>query len=83
MRASAERRGKKAASNKASPHGATEYQNGQGHDFEPGSGAGIMTSSLAFFAAWVNDDAVAKSTLTQAVSVEGGLDDNEYYKRVA
>jgi hypothetical protein len=42
-----------------------------------------MTSSLAFFAAWVNDDAVAKSTLTQAVSVEGGLDDNEYYKRVA
>ena len=51
--------------------------NDQGHDLEPGSGADIMTWSLAFFAAWVNGDAAAKSKLTQVVSVEGGLDDNK------
>ena len=50
---------------------------GHGHDLDPGSGADIITWSLGFFAAWVNDDVAAKSKLMQAMSVEGGLDDSK------
>jgi len=50
---------------------------GQGHDLNPQSGADIITWSLKFLAAWVNDDAAAKSALIQADHVEGGLDDHK------
>jgi dienelactone hydrolase len=50
---------------------------GQGHDLDPGSGADIVTWSLAFLAAWVNNDAGARSKLLQVDHVEGGLDDHK------
>jgi len=51
--------------------------NGQGHDLDPGSGADIITWSLGFLAAWVNDDASAKARLVQVEHVDGGLDDHK------
>jgi hypothetical protein len=50
---------------------------GQGHELDPGSGADIVTWSLAFLAAWVNNDAAARSKLLQVDHVEGGLDDHK------
>lgn len=50
---------------------------GQGHDLDPSSGADILTWSLGFLDAWLNDNAAAKSKLTQVVSVEGGLVDRK------
>jgi len=53
---------------------------GQGHDLDPASTADIVTWSLGFLAAWVNDDASAKTRLVQVERVEGGLDDRkEFY----
>jgi len=53
--------------------------NGQGHDLNPQSGADIITWSLEFLAAWVKDDAAAKSALVQLDHVEGGLDDHKAF----
>jgi dienelactone hydrolase len=39
--------------------------NGQGHDLDPGSGADVITWSLAFLDAWVNGNASVKGQLTQ------------------
>ena len=50
---------------------------GHGHDLDPGSGADIITWSLAFLSAWVNDDASAKARLIEVQSIEGGLDDRK------
>jgi predicted dienelactone hydrolase len=50
---------------------------GQGHDLDPSSGADILTWTLGFLAAWVNDDAAARSRLVQVESVDGGLDDHK------
>ena len=51
--------------------------NGQGHDLDPGSGADVITWSLEFLDAWMNGNASAKSVLTQADHVDGGLDDHK------
>ena len=53
--------------------------NGHGHDLDPGSGADIITWSLAFLAAWVDDDPAAKAQLAQGDHVEGGLDDHKAF----
>jgi hypothetical protein len=53
---------------------------GQGHDLDPESGgADIVTWALGFFAAWVNDDAAAKTRLTSVDHVDGGLDDHKVF----
>jgi hypothetical protein len=50
---------------------------GQGHELDPQSSADIITWSLGFLFAWANDDASAKTKLTQVEHVEGGLDDHK------
>jgi pimeloyl-ACP methyl ester carboxylesterase len=51
--------------------------NGLSHELDPTSSADIITWSLAFLAAFVNDDAAARSKLLQVEHVDGGLDDHK------
>ena len=60
----------------AGPRGQVLLE-GQGHDLDPGSGADIITWSLAFLAAWVDGDLAARAQLAQGDHVEGGLDDHK------
>ncbi|HEY1328998.1 MAG TPA: hypothetical protein VGI14_18825 [Casimicrobiaceae bacterium] len=60
----------------AGPRGQVLLE-GQGHDLDPSSGADILTWTLGFLAAWVNDDAAARSRLNEVESVDGGLDDRK------
>jgi hypothetical protein len=62
----------------AGPRGHVLLQ-GQGHELDPGSGADILTWALGFIAAWVQDDAAARSKLTTVDHVEGGLDDRKVF----
>jgi hypothetical protein len=62
----------------AGPRGQVLLE-GHGHDLDPGSGADIITWSLAFLAAWVDGDPAAKAQLAQADHVEGGLDDRKAF----
>jgi predicted dienelactone hydrolase len=48
---------------------------GSGHNVDATASADVFTWSVGFLAAWVKDDATARSKLAQATSVEGGLDD--------
>ncbi|HSV20140.1 MAG TPA: hypothetical protein VLR71_17120 [Casimicrobiaceae bacterium] len=52
---------------------------GQGHELDPGSGADILTWSLGFLAAFVQDDAAARSKLLAIDHVDGGLDDHKAF----
>ena len=67
---------RQALDNMSGPRGHVLI-NGLSHELDPSSGADIITWSLAFLAAWVNDDAAAKSKLAQVEHVDGGLDDHK------
>src|SRR5688572_72342 len=50
---------------------------GQGHDLEPPTGDDVLTWAQTFLAAYVLDDAGARSRLASATSVTGGIDDRK------
>ena len=62
----------------AGPRGQVLLE-GEGHDLDPGSGADIITWSLAFLAAWVDGDPASKAQLAHGDHVEGGLDDRKLF----